>query len=86
MTPADAEAVLKAGWSEDALFEAIEVAGVFNMMNRIVEGGGVNFDYADNPGEHTIATGDVEALSSSYLRYAARIEALVAEDDRKDET
>lgn len=49
LTPADAEAVYAAGWSERALFHAVEVAAIFNYMNRIIEGTGVAFDYAKNP-------------------------------------
>ena len=76
LTPADAQAVLDAGWSEEALFEAIEVAGLFNMMNRIVEGAGVNFDYADAPEAHTVTPGDEAALKDSYLRYGDKVAAL----------
>jgi uncharacterized peroxidase-related enzyme len=37
----DAETVFAAGWSEEALFDAIVVCALFNFMNRIVEGCGV---------------------------------------------
>lgn len=76
LVPDDAQAVFEAGWSEEALFEAIEVAGLFNMMNRIVEGAGVNFDYAADPDAHTITTGDSAAMQDSYLRYGDRVMAL----------
>ncbi len=49
LTPADAKAVFDAGWSERALFDAIEVAALFNYMNRIIEGTGVAFDYHAKP-------------------------------------
>lgn len=49
LTAADAQAVYDAGWSERALFDAIQVAALFNYMNRIIEGAGVTFDYAANP-------------------------------------
>ena len=49
LTDADAQAVYDAGWSERALFDAIQVAALFNYMNRIIEGTGVSFDYANNP-------------------------------------
>ncbi len=49
LTSADAKAVYDAGWSERALFDAIQVAALFNYMNRIIEGTGVTFDYANNP-------------------------------------
>jgi uncharacterized peroxidase-related enzyme len=41
MTQADADAVFAAGWSEDALFDAVLVCALFNYMNRIVEGTGI---------------------------------------------
>jgi uncharacterized peroxidase-related enzyme len=37
----DADAVLAAGWSEEALYFAVSVCALFNFMNRIVEGMGV---------------------------------------------
>lgn len=49
LVAADAQAVYNAGWSERALFDAIQVAALFNYMNRIIEGTGVTFDYADHP-------------------------------------
>lgn len=73
LTEADAAAVFAEGWSEEALFEAIEVAAVFNMMNRMVEGGGVRFDYAQDPQAHSIAKADPSALEDSYLKYGQRI-------------
>ncbi|MEP3330411.1 peroxidase-related enzyme [Sedimentitalea sp.] len=41
MTEADARAVYDAGWSERALFDAIQTCALFNFMNRILEGTGV---------------------------------------------
>jgi uncharacterized peroxidase-related enzyme len=46
LTPArigdvDAAAVFGAGWDETALFHAISICGLFNLMNRLVEGCGV---------------------------------------------
>ncbi|NOX95152.1 MAG: peroxidase-related enzyme [Alphaproteobacteria bacterium] len=49
LTSADAKAVYDAGWSERALFDAIQVAALFNYMNRIIEGTGVDFDFVANP-------------------------------------
>jgi uncharacterized peroxidase-related enzyme len=49
LTPADAEAVYDAGWSERALFDAIEIAALFNYMNRIIEGTGVAYDFEQHP-------------------------------------
>lgn len=47
LTDADAQAVFDAGWSERALFDTIQVAALFNYMNRIIEGAGVTFDYGE---------------------------------------
>ena len=44
MTDADAQAVYAAGWDEQALFHAICVCAIFNFMNRVVEGCGVETD------------------------------------------
>ena len=41
ITPADAQAVLAAGWQEQALHDAVAVCGLFNMMNRLVDGLGI---------------------------------------------
>ena len=70
---ADAQAVYAAGWSDEALFEAIKVCGLFNMMNRIVEGAGVNFDYDTNPDNHPAYTGGREAQAHSYLGFGKRL-------------
>ncbi|WP_422048420.1 carboxymuconolactone decarboxylase family protein [Shimia sp.] len=47
ITEADAKAVYEAGWSEAALFDAIQVCGLFNMMNRVLEGTGITSYYLD---------------------------------------
>jgi hypothetical protein len=44
LTQADAEAVFAAGWSERALHDAVLVCGLFNLMNRMVDGLGVRAD------------------------------------------
>jgi uncharacterized protein YciW len=41
VTEADAKLVYDAGWGEEALFTAISVAALFNLMNRLVEGTGI---------------------------------------------
>lgn len=46
VTDAEAAAVYAAGWDEQALFHAVSICGLFNMMNRIVEGCGVVTDAA----------------------------------------
>lgn len=44
MTQADADAVLAAGWDEQALHDAVIVCALFNFMNRMVNGLGVRGD------------------------------------------
>lgn len=41
LTSKDAQAVYDAGWTEEALYDAIVVCALFNFMNRIVDGTGV---------------------------------------------
>ena len=41
MTQADADAVYEAGWSEQALYDAVQVCCLYNFMNRFVEGLGL---------------------------------------------
>ena len=74
MIKADAQKVYDAGWSEKALFEAVKVCGLFNMMNRIIEGAGVDFDYDADPDNHPASKGGVEAQSHSYLGFSDRLE------------
>jgi uncharacterized peroxidase-related enzyme len=63
---ADIDAVLAAGWSEDALFEAVQICGLFNMMNRIIEGSGVRFDYGKADGGHPALRGGMDVSDHSY--------------------
>jgi uncharacterized peroxidase-related enzyme len=44
VTRADAEAVLAVGWSDAALYYAAGVTALFNFMNRLVEGLGIELD------------------------------------------
>lgn len=41
ITPGDAGAVLAAGWPEQALHDTVAVCGLFNPMNRLVDGLGI---------------------------------------------
>ncbi len=41
MKQADADAVFAAGWSEQALYDAVQVCCLYNFMNRFVEGLGL---------------------------------------------
>lgn len=73
----DAQAVLDAGWTEDALYEATQVCALFNMMNRLIEGAGVNFDYATNPEAHSLARSDTDIDNHTYGSYGRRATAKV---------
>ncbi|MGK3202433.1 carboxymuconolactone decarboxylase family protein [Amycolatopsis sp. MEPSY49] len=53
MTEADAEAVFAAGWDERALHDAVLVCALFNFMNRMVEGLGIEADAA-----YTVTSGE----------------------------
>jgi uncharacterized peroxidase-related enzyme len=46
ITADDAGEVLAAGWEEQALHDAVAVCGLFNLMNRLVEGLGIAADDA----------------------------------------
>jgi hypothetical protein len=46
MTQADADAIFAAGWQEDALYYTVAVTALFNFMNRLVEGMGIELDPA----------------------------------------
>lgn len=61
MTEADAQAVYAAGWSEAALFDAIQVCGLFNMMNRMLEGTGITSYHSD---PHNVEASVLENLRS----------------------
>jgi len=46
VTKADADAVFAAGWDETALYHTVTVTALFNFMNRLVEGLGIELDPA----------------------------------------
>lgn len=63
VTPGDAAAVLADGWDEQALHDAVAVCGLFNLMNRLVDGLGVEAgaDYRTMSGRR-LAEGGYAAL------------------------
>lgn len=70
MVSADAGAVYDAGWSERALYDAVQICALFNFMNRIIEGTGVTFDYsATPPNEDEIAA----RRTRSYMDYGREL-------------
>ena len=62
------------GWSEQGLYEAVQVNALFNMMNRIIEGTGVNFDYAANPEAHPSRGSTPDQHGNSYGQYGKQFE------------
>jgi uncharacterized peroxidase-related enzyme len=44
LTQADADAIFAAGWEEPALYYTVAVTALFNFMNRLVEGVGIELD------------------------------------------
>lgn len=71
----DAQAIFDAGWTEEALYEATQVCALFNMMNRIIEGAGVNFDYAAHPEVHSMSRADTDIENHTYGNYGRRVAA-----------
>lgn len=49
MTRDDAEAVYAAAWNQDALYHAVATCALFNFMNRLVEGLGIELQEAYVP-------------------------------------
>ena len=80
LVQADADAVFTAGWSEEALVEAVEITAMFNFMNRLIEGTGVNFDYDGDEARHTISSKDQDTLRDSYRLYGEKLVEMVAQD------
>ncbi len=78
LTQADADAVFAVGWTERALFEAIQVSAAFNMMNRIVEGAGVTFDYDKNDDVRRELR---NRRQHSYLDFGRRLGVIPPEDE-----
>src|SRR5262249_9695944 len=76
MTQADADAVFAVGWDEAALHSAIAVCCLFNFMNRLVDGHGIEADrasFAERGRKHV------------EMGYVAQYEAAVAKNIRRPE-
>ena len=71
LTEADAQAVYAAGWSEAALYDAIQTCALYNLMNRIVEGTGVA-PYPEIP-EDRIDDELAARRSRTYMDFARTI-------------
>jgi len=72
MIEADAQAVYEAGWSESALFDAVMVCGLFNMMNRILEGSGIT-NYGTDPADVPEDVLDLRRSDTPYTNFGRSI-------------
>lgn len=52
----DMDAAIAAGVSEPQMVEAVMVASLFNMMNRLMDGLGVDLDFLQTPDRHPVAS------------------------------
>jgi len=71
----DRQAIIDAGWQQQAIFDAASICGLFNLMNRIVEGAGVKSSAAIQQAQrerHQRATTD-EINLNSYQDYGRKI-------------
>ena len=75
ISDSDAQAVFDAGWSEQALHDAITVCALFNFMNRIVDGHGVITNDSIKSGQKQRAklNKDKPVSETSYRDYGRMI-------------
>ncbi|TVR02322.1 MAG: peroxidase [Deltaproteobacteria bacterium] len=73
MSQDDADRVLAAGWSEEALYDAVAVCALFNFMNRIVEGTGVTTTAAIAAAQLERARSIQQASATPYMEFGRRI-------------
>jgi uncharacterized peroxidase-related enzyme len=69
MVQADADAVFAAGWSDEALLEAVNICALFCMMNRIADGAGVK---ADNT-RTTLAKVKWDSYTENLINYGFEV-------------
>ncbi|WP_417610550.1 carboxymuconolactone decarboxylase family protein [Parasphingorhabdus sp.] len=72
VSDSDADDVYAAGWSEKALFHTIAVTGIFNLMNRLVEGTGITTDPARRNATRDRAANEQDNLTP-YAGFARSI-------------
>jgi len=53
--------------------EAVSICGLFTMMNRLIEGIGINFDYGAHPEAHPAQDRDPGHQAASYGAFGARL-------------
>ena len=63
VSQADADAIFAAGWDETALYHTVAVTALFNFVNRLVEGMGIELDRAYvKPASERLAKGGYSPL------------------------
>lgn len=82
VTPEHRQAVIDAGWPHQAIFDAASICGLFNMMNRIADGMGVQSSAAirARQRERHARDSDGPAERDTYQRYGRAIGALPPPD------
>ncbi len=69
VSKAEAEAVLAAGWPEQALFDAVAICALYNLMNRLVNGLGIEADAAYfEAAAQRLSTGGYAAMAEALPR------------------
>jgi uncharacterized peroxidase-related enzyme len=65
ITTADANAIRAAGWNETAIYHTVAVTALFNFMNRLVEGLGIELNpaYVDGAAQRLADRGYLPLLS-----------------------
>lgn len=70
-----AQAVYDAGWGEEALFTIVAVTGIFNLMNRLVEGTGITANPMMRAASRERAESNLEN-PAPYAEFASMVEQL----------
>ncbi len=69
VTKAEAEAVLAVGWPEQALFDAVAICALYTLMNRLVNGLGIEADAAYfEAAAQRLSTGGYAAMAEALTR------------------
>lgn len=76
VTPADRQTVYDAGWSQRALHDAVSVCALFNFMNRLVDGMGVETSPAIQAAQRQRHAPSDNPSAHPYMDYGHRIGAI----------
>lgn len=87
VSDSDALAVFEAGWSEQALHDAVTVCALFNFMNRVVEGHGVitNDSFKNAQKQRAKLNKDQPVSETSYRDYGRMIGVYFGEPGEDNE-